>query len=65
MRNTQGFPPDPKNWARETATATCILKRFPRTSHPKFVMTCANLAFLLTGKILTTGLVASKRHFVF
>ena len=42
--------PKGKNWAREIATATCVLKRFPRTSHPKFIMTCANRAFLLTGK---------------
>ena len=49
----------------KTATAACVLKRFPRTSHPKFIMTCVNRAFSRTGKILTTGLVASKHHFVF
>ena len=47
------------------SAASCKLKRFPRTTNPKFAMTCVNRAFLLTGKILTTGLVASKRHFLF
>ena len=28
----------------------CVLKRFPRTSHPKFVMTCVNRAVLRTGE---------------
>lgn len=40
-------------------------KTFSTHDEPKFAITCANQAFLLTGKILTTGLVASKRHFVF
>ena len=34
-------------------TASCVLKRFPRTTNPKFAMSCVNRAFLLTGKILT------------
>ena len=40
-------------------------KTFSTHDEPKIAMSCANRAFLLTGKILTTGLVASKCHFVF
>ena len=45
------------SWAK---AGTCVVE-------PDYedAMTCVNRAFLLTGKILTTGLVASKRHFVF
>ena len=34
------------------------------TTGRNFVMSCVNRAFSLTGKILTKGLVALKRHFV-
>ena len=44
--------------------SSCVLKRFPRTTGRNFVMSCVNRAFSLTGKILTKGLVALKRHFV-
>ena len=34
-------------------TASCVLKRFPRTTNQKFAMLCVNRAFLLTGKIFS------------
>ena len=37
------------------SAASCKLKRFPRTTNPKFAITCVNRAFLLTGKFSRRG----------
>ena len=49
-RETGGGGKEKKPGHGKTATAACVLKRFPRTSRPKFIMTCVNRAFSRTRK---------------